>query len=93
MAISTTHARIVAACAAGEWADLSGLPDDEREVEASFIRVLMLGLRQNGAPVARRLAAFPATGPLRPAAKRPHRSSSLRPASGSRAHVFWGRWI
>lgn len=59
MAISTTHARIVAACAAGEWADLSGLPDDEREVEASFIRVLMLGLRQNGGPRRAPAGRFP----------------------------------
>lgn len=49
MAISNTHARIVAACAAGEWADLSKLPDGQREIEAGIIRDLMLGLRRSGA--------------------------------------------
>lgn len=49
MAISNTHARIVAACATGEWADLLDLPDEAREVDAGFIRDLMLGLRRGEA--------------------------------------------
>lgn len=64
MAISNTHARIVAACATGEWADLRGLPEAQREVEASFIRAMMLGLHHAGSVHKEIAARFVSYSPL-----------------------------